>query len=98
MFKRNVPCNIFQWASKSTRKLVESSLGVEAYAPSEMVRHVSLLREVYEAFVEMSPGVVGREDCESLFERLRTQKIIADAYLGRRLFRNPAVAGEKRIG
>ena len=77
------PCHVLRWTSKFTRKLVRSSLGGEAYAFSEMVDHMALIREFYTPFVGLSPGMVGLEDCESLFSHLRTKKMITEKYLVR---------------
>ena len=64
------PCHIIHWTSKFTRKLVESSLGGEVYALSEMLDHVSMLREFYGHFADLRRGMAGLEDCESLFAHL----------------------------
>ena len=53
------------------------------YAFSEMVDHMSLIREFYAPFVDISPGMVGLEDCESLFNHLRNKKMITEKYLVR---------------
>ena len=65
------PRHILQWTPKFARKLVTSSLGGEACAFTEMVDHVALPREVYAPFAGMPPGMVGPEDCESVFSHLR---------------------------
>ena len=44
---------------------------------------MALIREGYAPFVGLSPGMVGLEDCESLFSHLRTKKMIAEKYLAR---------------
>ena len=75
------PCHVLQWTSKFTRKLVKSSLGGEVYAFSEMADHMALIREFYAPFVGSSPGTVGLEDCESLFNHLRTKKMITEKFL-----------------
>ena len=77
------PCHVLQWTSKFTRKLVKSSLGGEVYAFSEMVDHMSLIREFYAPFVDIPPGMVGLEDCESPFYHLRNKKMITEKYLVR---------------
>ena len=77
------PRHILQRTSKFTRKLVESGPG------GEMLDHASLLREVYEPSVEMSPGMVGLEDCESLSGRLRNEEAAVEKYLVR-FFREPS--------
>ena len=77
------PCHVLQWTSKFTRKLVKSSLGGEVYAFSEMIDHVALLREFYAPFSHISPGMVGMEDCESLFTHLKNRKMVTEKYLAR---------------
>ena len=77
------PCHVLQWTSKFTRKLVESSLGGEVYAFSEMIDHMALLREFYAPFSRMSPGLVGTEDCESLFTHSENKKMVTGKYLVR---------------
>ena len=73
-------CHIIQWTSKFTRKLVKSSLGGEVYAFSEMLDHMSMLREFYGHFAGMSLGLVGLEDCESLFTHLKNSKMITEKF------------------
>ena len=46
-----------------------------------MVDHMALIREFYTPSVGLSPGMVGLEDCESLFNHLRTKKMITEKYL-----------------
>ena len=77
------PCHIIQWASKFARKLVKSSLGGEVYAFSEMLDHMSMLREFFGHFSGLSPGLVGLEDCESLFAELKKSKMITEKFLVR---------------
>ena len=77
------PCHVLQWTSKFTRKLVKSSLGGEVYASSEMIDHMALLREFYAPFSHISPGLVGMEDCESLFTHLEKKKTVTEKYLVR---------------
>ena len=52
------PIHSLQWPSKFAQKLV-SSLGWEAYAFSEMLGHITLLRDVYAPFEDVSPSMVG---------------------------------------
>ena len=61
------PRHILQWTSKLTRKLATRSPGGEVYSCSEIADHISPLREFYEPFAVMSPGMIGLEDFESLF-------------------------------
>ena len=76
-------CHVLQWTSNFTRKLVESSQGGEVYAFSEMIDHMALLREFYAPFSLMPPGLVGMEDCESLFTHLKNKKMVTEKYLVR---------------
>ena len=75
---------VFHWASQFTRKLVEGSLGGEVYAFSEMLDHVSMLREVNGHFAYVYPGMPGLEDCASLFTHLKKGKMITEKFLLRR--------------
>ena len=74
-------------APKSTRKLVESSLGGEVYALSEMADHMLLLEDFRGPFGRVNPGEVGLGNCESLFTHLKTKKMIAEKYLVRHFSR-----------
>ena len=67
-----------QWTSKFTRKLVTGSLGGEVYALSDLVDHVSLLRDCYEPFGGLNPGKVGLEGCDNISTHLKTKKMIAE--------------------
>ena len=78
---------MLQWTSKFTRRLVKGSPGGEVYASSEMSGHMALLREFYAPFSRMSPGLVGMEDCKSLFTHLKNRKMIAEKYLVRHFLR-----------
>ena len=77
------PCHLLQWTSKLTRRLVKSSLGGEVYAFSEMLDHMSMLREFYGHFAGSKPGMIGLEDCESLFTHLKKSKSITEKFLVR---------------
>ena len=55
---------------------MKSSLGGEAYAFSEMLGHMSMLREFYGSFADWYPGMVGLEDCESLLTRLKKNILV----------------------
>ena len=80
----NGPRHGFQWTPKFPRKMGESSLGGgEVYAFSEMIDSKALLREFYAPFSRMSPGLVGMEDCESLFTHLKNKKMVTEKYLVR---------------
>ena len=94
------PRQITKWTSKLTRRLDESSLGGEVYAFSEMIDHVSMLREFYGHFIDLTPGVVGMEDGESLFTH--HGKVLSPSFLGRSTGLGDAGAGQyisdSRIG
>ena len=77
------PCHVLQWTSKFTRKLVKSSLGGEVYAFSEMVDHMAPSKEFRAPCSRISPGLVGVEDCESLFTHFENRKMITEKYLAR---------------
>ena len=64
--------------------MVKSSVGGVVYALSDIVDHMLLLRDIYEPFEGLNPGVAGFEDCESLIAHLKTQEMIAEKYLERR--------------
>ena len=72
------PRNILQPISKFPRELATCSLGCEVSALSEMVGHVMLSKDCFGPFAGLDPRMVGLEDCEGLFTRLQTQKMIAD--------------------
>ena len=73
----NVPCQITQWASKITRKSVETGLEGYVYAFSEKGGRMSLLREFYDPYANTSPGMIGFGHCGSLFIHLEQEKPIA---------------------
>ena len=74
------PCHIIRWKSQFTRKLVKSSLGGEVYAFSEMLGHMSMRREFHGHSADLYPGMVGLEDCESLFTHLKKKKVVAEKF------------------
>ena len=67
-----------QGGTKFTRELVESSLGGEVYAFSELVGHMAPLRELRPPIAGISPGTAGVGDCESLFSHLGNKKTVAE--------------------
>ena len=73
-------CHISQRATKFTRKMVESSLGGEVYALSEMGDHMLLLQGFRWAFEGIKPGAAGPGDCESLSTHSKTKKMIVEKY------------------
>ena len=46
---------------------------------------MALMRNDYETFEGLSPGMIGLEDCESLFTRLKTEETITAEYSERHL-------------
>ena len=58
-------------------------MGGEVYAFSEISDHMSMLREFYAHFLDMSPGMVGFEDCDSHFTHLANKKTITGKFLFR---------------
>ena len=48
-----------------------------------MLDHMTLLREFYSPFSRIAPGLVGMEDCESLFTHLKNRKMVTGKYLVR---------------
>ena len=81
------PRHISQRTPKFARKMVKSSLGGEVYGLSELVDHMLLSKDFYGPFARLDPGVVGLEDCGSLFTLHKTKKRIADKYLVRHFSR-----------
>ena len=77
------PCHLIQWASKFTCKLVKSSLGGEVYAFSEMLDHMSMLRDFFGHFTDLFSGMAGLGDCESLATHLKKDKLITEKFLVR---------------
>ena len=58
--------------------MAKGSLGGEVYALREMVDHTLLLKDFCGSFEAVNPGLVGLEDCESLFTHLKTQEMVAE--------------------
>ena len=69
----NGPSHIIHWTSKFRRKVVESTAGGQAHALREMADHMSLPREFYVPFVNLSRCIVGFANCEN-FSARRMQK------------------------
>ena len=65
------------------RPILPTSTNDLSYASSETVSHVALPREFYPPSVVISPGIVGAEDCESLFTNLEGEKTVTENYLVR---------------
>ena len=64
------PCHLLRLASKFARKLANSSLGGEVCAFSEMSDHVTLLRDFYAPFADLSPDTISSGGCGNLFAHL----------------------------
>ena len=62
---------------------MRNSLGGEVHALCEMAGRILLLKDFFGPFWGVSPGLVGLEDCESLFTHLTTKKMNAEKYLVR---------------
>ena len=58
----------------------KSGLCGEVCALSEMVEHMSLLRDFFAPSDGLGPGMVGLKNCESPFIHLKTQETIAEGY------------------
>ena len=91
------PCHIVQWESELSRKLVGSSLGGDVYAFTEMLGQMSMLREFYGNFAGSKPGMIGLEDCESLFTHLKKSKSITEKFLVRHFLSIQQSLGEKEL-
>ena len=63
---------------------MDSSLGGEEYASSEMIDHVALSREFYAPFVDLLPGMVSVAERESLFTHIKTKRAVPAKHLARR--------------
>ena len=77
----------FSWAPAPLAMLLEIHpvLGGEAYAGSEMMGHVALLREFRAPLANPSPGTSALDGRESLFTALKTERADAEKYLVRHL-------------
>ena len=61
--------------------MAKSSLGGEVYAFGEMLNHMSMRRDLYVHFIDLTLGMGGMEDCESLFTHLKNKKIATERFL-----------------
>ena len=75
------PCHLVRRSLKFTRKLVERISGGEDHALSEMIGRVALLRAFCSPFVDLSPGMVSLDDCDSLRTRSKTRRMVTGKYL-----------------
>ena len=96
-FTLNGPCHIIQWASKITRKSVETSLGGQVYAFSEMGDRVTLPGELYDPCADMSPGMIRFGHCGRLFIRLEQEKTFAQNYVARHLLGTQQSSGNSEL-
>ena len=76
---------------------MNSSLGEEVDAPSDMMGHMALLREFYAPFVELPPGTAGVEDCESHPAHINTQRAISEKRLAWRFLGNRQGLGDSEL-
>ena len=60
--------------------------GREVYAFSETIEHAALSRYLYARLIDLSPAMVGPENCESLLTHLQKKKTIAKTYPARHFF------------
>ena len=77
------PCPVLFLTSKFRRKLAESGRGGKVQAFSEMIDHASPQCGFFEPFVGASPGMMGFEDCGSLFTHLKHEEATTEKYLAR---------------
>ena len=66
---------------------MESGRGGKVQAFSGMIDHASPLRGFFEPFLGASPGMMGFEDCGSLFTHRRHGEAITGKYLARYFLR-----------
>ena len=88
------PSHFLQWTSKFAGELANRSSGGEVYAISEMADQTSLLKDCFEAFGGLGPGMAWLEDCEGAFSNLETRKTIVRKYLVRCFLSTHQALGE----
>ena len=66
-------------------------------ASSEMMEHAAFLRKFYSPFVNLSPGIAGFEDCESLLTHLKNIRMIAEKYLVRNFLSIQLALGQEDL-
>ena len=91
------PRNFLQGDTKFTREVAESSLGCGVYASSELVGHMAPLRELHLPVSDISPGVEGAGDFESLFSRLKKKTMVTEEYLARHFLGIQHVLGQREL-
>ena len=62
---------------------MRSALGGDVHAFSELIKHMSPLREFYDPFVNLSPGVIGLEGCEGLIAHPKNKQAVTGEYSAR---------------
>ena len=77
------PRHILTRTSKFARRLVVRSLGGEVRAFSDMIDHMSPLRDACEPLVSLSPAMVAFEYCGSLFAHMKNEEAATGKYLAR---------------
>ena len=82
MYAIGLMSSSLQRATRFSWKLAKSSLGDEVFAPGEMVGHSTLIRDLYEPFKCLAPGMGGLEACESLFTHLEGHTYLVRLFLG----------------
>ena len=92
------PCRISQRTSKFPRRLGRSSLGGEVYALSDMVDHMTLMRDLFGPLGDSALEVARLKECESLFPRLNDEKMIAAKYAARHFLSSQRALGQGVLG
>ena len=81
----------------SHANLSRAACGGEIHAFSGMIDHMAPLREFYVPFSRRPPGLVGMEDCESLFTHLKRRKMITEKYVVRHVLSIQQFIGEGEL-
>ena len=77
------PAHILLWTSTFTRKHVQSSLGGEIVALSEMWGRVEMIKDFYAPLGHAKIRAYGVIGCESLLPHLRTGRLGTEKFLTR---------------
>ena len=86
------------WSSKFAGRLATITFGVEVYAFGEMLGDKASLLEFYGPIVDLSRGMAGFEDCETLFSRPKGNWAIAEKYSAWRLLGMQRAVGNGALG
>ena len=78
------PRRFLYWSSRFTRRAVESGLGGEIYARSEMAGLIRMVMGFFAIFGRGQLHPVGSENCDSLSPRLASRQAVTEKYLARR--------------